>query len=218
MFLLTPAGEGMARQEGALVDALPPGARVVKLAAAGVDAPGPAAVRFLTEHRKVITRLTDKGVPTTVLAPTEFLQNLLGQAAAVSGEGVLRAAVGGAAICFVDARDVAAVAAHVLTSDGHAGATYTVTGPEALTYGQVAERMSVALGREVRHVDTPPDAMRAGLLGAGVPEWVADGLAELGAAYRDGAGAVVTDEVHKATGRPARTLEDFLGTVGAAFR
>lgn len=218
VFLLSPPGEASARQEGALVDALPDGVGVVKLAAIRVDSSWGSHVRLLTGHRAVIARLAEKGVPTTVLAPTFFLQNLLRQAAGITAEGVLRAGVGDAAVAHVDARDVAAVAAHCLTSDGHEGATYTVTGPEALTYAQVAQRMSAALGREVRHVDTPAEGMRAGMLAAGVPEWVADGLAELDAAYRDGPGDVVSHEVDKATGRPARTLEDFLATHRAAFR
>ncbi len=218
VFLVSSGTEGLAEREGALVDALAPGVGVVKLAAAGVDQPGPTSVRFLADHRAVLARLADADVPTTVLAPSSFMQNLLRQAAGVTGEGVIRASVGDSAVSHVDARDIAAVAAHVLTSDGHEGATYTVTGPEALTYGQVAERMSAVLGREVRHVDVPGDQMRAGMLAMGMPEWTVSGLAELDTVYRSGAGAVVTDEVTKATGRPARSLEDFLGAHRAAFR
>ncbi|MCW2777367.1 MAG: hypothetical protein JWN17_1092 [Frankiales bacterium] len=213
VFLLSPGSPAMAEQELAVVAAVQeraPQAHVVKLAAAGVDAPGETSVRFLQQHRRVVQGLSDSGLATTVLAPGSFMQNLLGQAGSVQEQGVLRAAVGDGAVSHVDVRDVAAVAAHVLTSEGHEGATYTITGPEALTYAQVAETLSRVLDREVRFEDVEPGQYRTGLVQAGVPEWTADALLELGEVYRSGGAARVTDEVQKATGSPARTLEQFL--------
>ena len=220
VFLLTPASEQMAAQEKALLKAaveVAPGAHVVKLAAAGVDVPGDSPVRFLRSHQEVVRALADSGLPHTVLAPGSFMQNLLSQAASVQAEGVLRGTAGDGAISHVDVRDVAAVAAHVLTSDGHEGATYTITGPEALTYPQVAEALGRVLDREVRYEDVTPEQSHASMLGSGVPEWLAEGLLELGQVARSGAAAGVTDEVEKATGTPARPLEDFLREHRAAF-
>lgn len=220
VFLLTPANPRMAEQELALVRTakrVAPSAHVVKLAAAGVDAPGESPVRFMRLHQEVVRGLADSGLPTTVVAPGSFMQNLLGQAASVQERGVLTASVGDAAISHVDVRDVAAVAAHVLTSDGHEGATYTVTGPEALTYAQVAETLGRVLGREVRHEDVPAAQRREGMVAGGVPEWLADGLIELDDVYRTGAAATTTDEVQKATGSPARSLEQFLTEHAAVF-
>ena len=217
---LTPASEQMAEQEKALVRAaqdVAPTAHVVKLASAGVDAPGDSPVRFLREHQEVVRALADSGLPHTVLAPGSFMQNLLAQAASVQAEGVLRASVGDGAVSHVDVRDVAAVAAHVLTSEGHEGATYTITGPEALTYTQVAETMSRVLGREVRYEQVSPEQQRSALLTAGVPEWLAEGLLELGEVSRSGGAAGVTDEVQKATGTPARSLEEFVAEHRAVF-
>jgi uncharacterized protein YbjT (DUF2867 family) len=220
VFLMSPASPQAADQELAVVAAVQaeaPEAAVVKLAAAGVDAPGESPVRFVRQHQQVVQALADSGLPTTVLAPGSFLQNLLRQAASVQEQGALYASVGDAALSHVDVRDVAAVAAHVLTSDGHAGATYTVTGPEALTYAQVAEVFARVLGTPVRAVDVPPEQSREAMTGSGVPEWLADGLLELDDVYRTGAGAVVTDEVQKATGRPARSVEQFVQEHRAAF-
>lgn len=220
LFLLTPASEQMVAQETAVVRAaqeVAPGLRVVKLAAAGVDAPGESPVRFLRAHQEVVRLLADSGLPTTVLAPGSFMQNVLRQAAGVREDGVLRASVGNAAVSMVDVRDVSAVAAHVLTSDGHEGATYTVTGPEALTWAQAAAVLAGVLGREVRHEDVPAEQARAAMVEAGTPEWLADGLLELDEVTRSGAAAVVTDEVQKATGSPARSFEQFLTEHRAAF-
>ncbi len=146
------------------------------------------------------------------------MQNLLGLAAGIQEQGAFFLPAGDGAVSHVDARDVAAVAAHVLTSEGHAGATYTVTGPEALTYQQVAERIGAALGKPVRYVDVPGEAARSAMVEAGMPAWVADGLVALNGVYKSGAAAQVTDEVRKATGRSPRTLPDFLADHLGAFR
>jgi len=58
-----------------------------------------------------------------------------------------------------------------LTQDGHDGRTYTLTGPDAVTYEQVAEALSAAIGRPVEYVDVPDPAAREGMVRAGIPEW-----------------------------------------------
>lgn len=219
VFLLSPPGPRMAEQEIAVLAELGHAhadPRVVKLAAAGVDRPELQG-RLLEQHRRVVARLQADGVRHTVLAPNSFMQNLVLNAASIQETGAFFTPAGDAAISHVDVRDVAEVAAHVLTSDGHDGRTYTVTGPEALTYDDVAERLSKVLGREVRYVDIPPERARTAMLESGLPEWLAEGLLELAANYRAGAAAAVTDEVQKATGRPARSIDEFLADHRMAF-
>lgn len=218
VFLLSRAGEHMAEQEKAVVDAIAAAhgqARVVKVAAAGYEHGG---IALAEQHGAVVAHLRASGLPTTVLAPTSFMQNMLTWAGSISERGQFAAPAGAAAISHVDARDVAAVAAHVLTSDGHEGASYTVTGAEALTYAQVAERFTAALGKPVSYVDVPPEAAREAMVAAGMQSWLADALVELNGVYRTGAAVGTTDEVEKATGRPARSVETFLQDHLAAFR
>lgn len=105
----------------------------------------------------------------------------------------------------------------MLTSSGHEGASYTVTGPEVLTYGQVAGLLTEVLGREVAYVDVPPEQFPGSLRSAGLDPWLADALRELNQLYRQHHAEVVTDEVQKATGRPARSLQDWLADNRAAF-
>lgn len=220
VFVAAPASEVLASQEGAMLDAAAAAgvSQVVLLTAAGVDAPGPSPVRLLRGHQAVVRRAGELDLPATVLAPNGFMQNFLRNAGQAQAEGVLAGPLGAAAVSYVDVRDVAAVAAHVLTSDGHEGATYTITGPEALTMEQVAERMSAVAEREVRYVDVPVDDARAGMLASGAPPWLTEGLIELYDVYKAGHAAAVTDEVQKATGHPARSLDTFLGDHRAAFR
>lgn len=220
LFLLSPPSEQMASQELAVLTAVRAAhaaVQVVKLAAIGVDG-DVAGARLLEQHRTVVDALVEHGQPHTVLAPNSFMQNFLFWAGSVQEQGAFYAPAGEGEVSHVDARDVAAVAAHVLTSDGHDGATYTVTGPRALTYAEVAEHFSTALGKPVSYVDVPPEGARAAMVDAGFSPWLADGLVELNARYRAGAASVVTDEVHKATGRTPRTVEVFLSDHLAAFR
>jgi len=216
MYLLTPAGPRQVDQERSAIDAAARagGVRVVKHAVLGYDG-GIGAIG--DSHAKSIEHLRASGLSHTILAPNSFMQNFLRSAALVQQQSILPLAGGAAAVSHVDARDVAAVAAHVLAGDGHEGATYQITGPEALTYAEVAAELSTLLGREIRYIDAAPDQARESMVGAGMPEWFADAVDELMASYREGNGAEVTDEVEKATGRPARSLSRFLADHRAAF-
>ena len=216
LYLLTPAGPHQFEQERAVVDAAVRAGdvRVVKQAVMGYDA---GIGRLGDSHAASIAYLRDSGLRHTVLAPNSFMQNLLTAASLVQQQNMLALPGGDAAVSHVDARDVAAVGAHVLASEGHEGATYVITGPEALTYAEVADAMSQVLEREIRYVDVPPDEARRAMTDSGMPEWYADALGELMAAYRQGKAATVTDEVEKATGRPARPLTEFLSDHRSAF-
>lgn len=219
LLLVAPLTEDLAERELAVLQAVQdaaPGAHVAKIAVAGVDTDRPS--RILDQHRRVVRYLRDTGLPVTVLAPTSFMQNLLRAAGTVQEQGVLAFPAGSARISHVDVRDVAAVAAHVLTSDGHDGATYTITGPQALTYDEVAAALSRVLGRQVRYVDVPPEQAGEAMRASGQPDWNVTALLELYASYREGAGDLVTEQVRRATGQPARTLEQFLVEHQAAFR
>jgi uncharacterized protein YbjT (DUF2867 family) len=218
-FLAAPAGPDLASRELAFLEAVdraPDRPHVVLLAALGWEEP---VSRLSEGHRQVVERLRDADIRHTVLAPNGFMQDVLRYAAMVQEEKALLLPAGDGAVSHVDARDVAAVAAHVIGKpEPHEGKDYAVTGPAALTYTEVAEQVAAVAGHPVGYRDTPPEQVRERLLGYGWSEWTADGMLEVYAAYRDGAAAVVTDEVEKATGRPARDLATFLRDHGAAFR
>ncbi|WP_420713977.1 hypothetical protein [Streptomyces sp. NRRL WC-3742] len=59
---------------------------------------------------------------------------------------------------FVDAEDIAEVAAAALTEDGHGGRTYQLTGPRAIGFAEAADLIGAAAGRTVRHLDVDPEA------------------------------------------------------------
>jgi uncharacterized protein YbjT (DUF2867 family) len=121
---------------------------------------------------------------------------------------------------MVDTRDVAAVAACLITEPGHEGHAYDATGPEALSYDDIAAKLSRAMGRKIAYVDAPDDAVRGALEGFGMPQWLIGALVDLYQDYRrsgtDGYAAQVTDTVQRLTGRPPRTLEQLLAEQTAA--
>jgi uncharacterized protein YbjT (DUF2867 family) len=132
----------------------------------------------------------------------------------IDADGNFYVNVGAARISMVDTRDIAAVAAALLTEPGHEGKAYDVTGPEALSYHDVASKLSDTMRRKTAYIDAPDDAVRGALLGFGIGEWLAGALADLYQDYRrsggDGYAAQVTDTVVRITGRPARRLEQLL--------
>ncbi|MDQ6651079.1 MAG: SDR family oxidoreductase [Actinomycetota bacterium] len=216
VFLLSPPSPDQPALEKSLIDAAAASGRphVVKLASIGFRADGEVIGR---NHAEVVDHLKASGLPYTVLAPNFFMQNLLLSASTIQEQGALFQSAGDGAAAHVDARDVAAVAAHVLTSEGHEGAVYPVTGPAALTFDEVAATFSRVLGREVRHVDVPVEQARQAMVAGGMDDWLANAMAGLSEIYREGSAAEVSDEVEKATGSPARSLEAFVRDHRGAF-
>ncbi len=164
-----------------------------------------------------IKHLRESGLDHTILRPTGFMQNTLAFAGSISSEGGFYAPLADARVAWVDVRDIAAVAAVALTEEGHEGQTYEVTGPEAVSYEQVAEALSRATGKRIEHVSVPPEQLAASLRQAGLPDWYAKDMAALQEGFAAGRGETVTDVVREVAKRDPRTLEAFAREYGAAI-
>ena len=170
---------------------------------------------FVRHHGESDAYLARSGLAHVILRPNYFAQNVPESVIpTIDGDGRFYANLGDARLSMVDTADVGAVAAVVLTNPGHDGKIYDVTGPAALSYDDVASKLSSRLGRRVEYVDVPDDAARSALAGAGLGDWLADSLVSLFAQYRrsgtDGYAAQGTDTVKQLTGQPAHTLDDVL--------
>jgi NAD(P)H dehydrogenase (quinone) len=219
VFLLSPAHEEQAELETVFIDAIVEAGHrphIVKMAADGFQDPG-CEVRFMRSHRQVAAHLDALELPVTYLAPSLYMENLLAAADTIREEGTIAAPAGRGQAGFVAARDVAAVAARVLTSPGHDGATYVVTGPEALGYADVAARISAVFARQVDYEDQPPERARELMLGDGVARWEADGNLELFEWIRQGGADTVTDTVRDVTGAGPQPIQDWLNDARASF-
>lgn len=190
--------------------------RLVLVSSMGVEFPneGPGSGRDKLERQVMAA-----GMDWTILRPGGFAQNF---SEGFLLPGILRAdavatATGDGAVAFVDADDIAAVAAAALTEEGHAKATYVLTGPEALTFAQAAAIISDVAGRPIAHRQISSDEFTQILLRAGIPAGYAAIVVGNQEAIRDGLGARVTDIVPRVTGRPATPFADYAAGAAAAW-
>jgi uncharacterized protein YbjT (DUF2867 family) len=119
---------------------------------------------------------------------------------------------------FIDVRDIAAVAAKVLAGGAHLGKIYELNGPEALSYRELAEKISKLAGHEVNYVDIPLEAQRKAMMDQQTPEWLVTALLQLQEYYLSGKGGEVDGVVQGLLGRPAIRMEQFLAEVAGEFR
>jgi NAD(P)H dehydrogenase (quinone) len=219
VFLLSPAIEEQAELETVFIDALVAaghGPHVVKIAADGFADPG-CDVRFMLSHRQIAAHLDATGLPVTYLAPALYLEDLLAAAETIREQAVLALPAGHGRAGFVAAGDVARAAARVLTSPGHEGATYVLTGPQALRFKDVAARISAVFAREVDYTDQPPAQARELMLASGLSPWQTAGNLELFDWIRQGGADTVTATVRELTGAHPRPVEDWLEDSRADF-
>ena len=169
-------------------------------------------------HRPVEEALERSGLAWTFLRPNFYMQNFLRQAGAeIRATGEFAQPAMRTPISFIDTRDIAAVAYTVLTSDGHDGQAYALTGPEALTYEQAAATLSEVLQRPVRFVALDDDQARQRMLSTGLPLFYADALIEVARAFRDGGVETVTPTVGELTGRQPVSFARFASDHRGAF-
>jgi uncharacterized protein YbjT (DUF2867 family) len=176
----------------------------------------PDAFRGTRAHMAAERELEASGVAWTMLRPSQFMQFYLRRAADIGG-GVLALPMGTSQLSPIDIEDLAQIAVAVMTTTGHEGQRYRMTGPEALTTHEVAAAFSEGLARPVRYVDVPPDEFRARLAAAGSPEGMIGTLDEVFAERRRCPIARVDLSTHERFGvRPTRFVE-FARRMRAAF-
>ncbi|MFF8957982.1 NAD(P)H-binding protein [Streptomyces sp. NPDC014894] len=157
------------------------------------------------------------GIAWTVLTPVEFMSNALEWTESIRTADEVREPFPDRLSAMVHESDIGAVAAVALAEDGHGGREYVITGPEALTVGDKAERLGAARGRDVRVVELSEDEAVERWRAAGQPDDVIEFLLMV---YRDTppVGRTVTDTVERVTGRPARTFAEWAKEHADAFR
>ncbi len=219
IFSLTPPNADQVEQANAITAAAqrsPTKPHVVLLSGWKSSTSAPAVVS--AQHGEIDVVLRASGLPVTFLKPTFFMQNTLMGASSVGDQGNLYHAIGDGRLGMIDARDVADVAVEVLTSDGHEGKGYTLTGPESITHAQLAEQLSEVVGKDVKAVNVPAEAAEQSMIDMGFPEWIAGALAEYSVVFSNNYGDFVTDDVQNITGNPARTFLEFARDFVDAFK
>ncbi|NJP88596.1 NmrA family NAD(P)-binding protein [Nonomuraea sp. FMUSA5-5] len=176
--------------------------RVVQLSSSAVPegAPGLGEV-----HRLVRTTVPEWAV----LRPSWFMQNFTGPSLELrERDGDLLSATGKGRVAFIDAGDIAAVAGHALTDERSHDTDHVLTGPEALSYDDVAALLTERHGRPVRHRAVPVEELAGHFAQRGLSPEYAALLAALDDDIRGGAEDRVTDTVERVTGRPPRPFRE----------
>jgi uncharacterized protein YbjT (DUF2867 family) len=165
-------------------------------------------------RRAIELMVQNSGKDWTILRANWFMQNFDEDehvfAEALRARGELHAPTGKARVSFVDTRDIADVTAATLTEDGHGAQAYTLTGPDAVTFGDVAAAIARATGRSIRHVDGTLAEHRQHMRGPDRTAAYANHINHLFEITATGVHAHVSDDYQQVTGNPPRNLDNYI--------
>lgn len=111
------------------------------------------------QHGRTDDELRHAGIASVILRPHFFMQNLLADVASLRSDGVIYAAAGDARLGMIDTRDIADVATKALLDPSWDGNTYDLTGPDSISFHDIARQLSELVGREIRYVPMSPDRL-----------------------------------------------------------
>ena len=174
-----------------------------------------ATIGLAADHQATEQLLRDSGVPYVLLRNSWYHENYTDRLPAFLAQGAISGSAGEGRISAAARADYAAAAVRVLTTDGHAGQAYELGSDEPFTLAQLAAEISAQSGKEVRYVDLPEAEYAKALKEHGVPEPMADMIAETDAAAAHGTLHTTSGDLTALTGRSATTLS---AAVGAALR
>ena len=219
VFLLTPPNPNQVTQahNGIAAARRADVTHLVRPSAEGFPVTADSPARVTRQHVETDAELGASGLACTILRPHFFMQNLMIAAGSVASDGTLYLPANDGRLGMIDVRDIVEVAAKVLTEDGHEGQTHELTGPESISFHDVAAALSEALDRDVRYVDVPPEAAREAMVDMGISEWVADALNEYFRAFSEGLGDFTTRDAEALTGHASRSIQEFARDFVEAF-
>jgi len=215
-FLLLPNGEQQEASEKQFTDLCRAAGvgHLVKMSS--MEAVPTAQTPIPRAHWAVEEYIRASGLAWTMVKPNFFMQNLLASAKSIREQGLFSLPMGDGTTGMADARDIGAVCAEVLTGQGHAGQSYEITGPEVLTFHQVAERFTMVLGRPIRYVPMPMAQFRERMTGVLKP-WHLNAVCELFQEIADIGLDHTTGTFRRLMGRDPISLDRFIRDHAAAF-
>lgn len=178
----------------------------------------PSKFRFTRMHEEIEDYLEASGLAWTHIRPSQFMQVYLREVPDIIANGAIRLPFADIRLSPVDVRDIARVAQRLLWDGGHEMESLDMTGPEALSMNDIADRLTIASGREVRYEPISPEQRREALLAAGVPAGFADALDEQVAERLRHPDAKVDLTTHQAFGVRPTTFHEFARDHAAVLR
>jgi len=181
---------------------------IVKLSGIIADINSP--FRFARMHAEIEQKLETSGISFTHLRAGEFMQSYFRQVPFILKKDSLFLPMEDQRIASIDIEDVAEVAVRILTGFGHKGNIYPITGSEALTMHEVAEKFTTVLGRKINYVNISPQDAKKAQIEAGVPQYTADALEELFSERRKGKESHVYNTMQTVFGLHPTSFEEFI--------
>lgn len=190
---------------------------LVKFSGLGAELDSPSEI--IRQHAESDEMLRKSGLTYTILRPNSFHQNMLWQAASIAQTGQFYLPLADARQSTIDVRDIAEITANILTRDGHENRDYNLTGPESLSFTDVAHQLGeVRKGAEVSYIPVPVEAAEAAMKEQGMPDWHAHALAEIQDLFATGKYAEVLPDSEILLGRKPRSFLAFARDHAEAFQ
>ena len=216
LFLLTPdVPNAHELASNLVIEAKKAGIRhIVKQSVMGADLE--ADVGTFRLHRQAEKIIEQSEIPFTFLRPNEFMQNFINfHSLSIKSNNAFYRPLEDAKVSLVDVRDIAAVAVKSLTDDKYNNKTYLITGPEALSYHQVADILSNATGKKISYVNISEEEARAAMKEMGMNDWT---ISELADYFRQRNASEVSSAVEEVTGKKPISFSQFAKDYAEAFR
>jgi len=218
--LITPSTPDQPQIEGNIAIALKKAGvpHLVKISAYGTSISEPTSSLFYF-HALAEENIVKSGIPFTILRPNLFVQNFTRDwTTSISTTNTFSSALGNKdVISVIDVQDIADVVVKILTTPGHEGRTYDLTGPEDISFVELAEKFTKILGRHITYTSLSDLQFQESLIGAGAPPAHAHIIVLLYQFYRKGHGAGVMGNTEILLGRPARKADEYLKENAALF-
>lgn len=218
-FFVSPLIENMVELASVIIDAAKTAGvkHLVRSSANGASPEAPIAMGKL--HGQIQELVKNSGIPYTIIQPSTFFQNIFGSLETIKTQNAFYGSAGEGKNGLVDVRDIASVAATVINEgDKHAGKTYVVTGPNAISNNDMAKILSEKLGKEIKYVDLLPEDLGSAYKGYGMNDFMVNALLELDNITKLGYVANVSDDVKTVTGNQPISFEQFVEDNLQAFQ
>ena len=209
--LITPEEATMVKMTASLLDAAERAGVGYLLRVSFIHADAGIGGRLLRWHQEAEQLVAASPIPSTTLRPNSYMQNFVTMyAPSIFTRGAFFTPMGQGRISYVDGRDVADAAVDILLGSGHEGVAYSLTGPEPLSHGEIAEILSRETGQAIRYVDVGEEDACIALERRGASPELVEALCELWLAMRHDEFAPTSDGVQRVTARLPKRFADFV--------
>ena len=218
VLVLLPNSESQLALEKQLVDSAKQAGveRIVKMST--IEATPDATSPIPKLHLESEEYIKQSGLAWTMIKPNFYMQNLLASAGTIKDQGKIFLPMGEGKTGMIDTTDVGTVIAKVLSEDGHESMNHEITGPEILSFYEVAEIFSKALGKQVDYVDVPMDAYKETLGQFLTNQWHLDAVIDLFKGIAEGGIEDKTNTFNELTGETPKSLSQFLAENSFIFK